>query len=148
MKIKVTNTEKLRGALAAVNGAASAHTASAHEVGAQAVLAETHLAALGIAKRDRAGAVRDYVSGAPVSNAYSKKNWSGRAATRVRLTRGASDWFVTEVERASVGQAGGWVRTKLTSHQYDIALMRFRAGFGVLPVPPVPVPVLPVLVAA
>ena len=90
MKIQITNTEKLRGALAAVNGAASTHTASVHDVAAQAVLAEAHLNALGIAKKDRSGAVRDYVSGERVSNAYSKKSWSGRAATRVRLTRWAS----------------------------------------------------------
>ena len=145
MKIKVTNTEKLRGALAAANGAASAHTASAADVAAQAVIAETHLDALGIAKKDRPGAVRDYVSGARVSNAYTRKNWSGRAATRVRLQRGASGWFVTEVERASVGQAGGWVLTRLTPNQYDLALMAWRSGFRVLA--PV-LPVLPVLVAA
>ena len=144
MKIKVTNTEKLRTALAAVNGAASAHTASAWDVAQQATAAETHLDALGIAKKDRSGAVRDYVSGARVSNAYSKKNWSGRAATRVRLTRGASGWFVTEIARVTIGQAGGWVLTRLTSAQYDIALMAWRSGFRVLG----PVPVLPVLVAA
>ena len=144
MKIKVTNTEKLRAALAAANGAASAHTASAWDVAQQAVLAETHLAALGVAKRDRSGAVRDYASGERVPRAYTKKNWSGRAATRVRLTRGASGWFVSEVERATIGQAGGWARTLLTPEQRDLALTVFRTGFGVLG----PVPVLPVLVAA
>ena len=145
MKIKITNTEQLRTALAAVNGAASAHTASAHDVAAQAVLAEAHLNALGIPKRDRAGAVRDYVSGERVSNAYSNKNWSGRAATRVRLTRGAAGWFVTAIERATIGQAGGSRLTRLTPNQYDLALRVWRSGFGVLPVP---VPVLPVLLAA
>jgi len=146
MKIKLTNTEKLRTALAAVNGAASAHTASAWDVARQAGLAEAHLDALGIAKKDRRGAVRDYVSGERVSNAYSKKNWSGRAATRVRLTRGASGWFVTAIERVTIGQSGGWARTLLTPDQRDLALTVFRAGFGVLPVPVLPV--LPVPVAA
>ena len=144
MKIKITSTEKLRGALAAVNGAASAHTAAPWDVAQQATAAEAHLAALGIAKKDRSGAVRDYVSGERVSNAYSKKNWSGRAATRVRLQRGASGWFVTEVERVTIGQAGGWVLTRLTPNQYDLALRVFQSGFRVLD----PVPVLPVPVAA
>ena len=132
MKIQITNTEKLRGALAAVNGAASTHTASVHDVAAQAVLAEAHLDALGVAKKDRPGAVRDFVSGEAVSNAYSKKSWSGRAATRVRLQRGAAGWFVTEIERATIGQAGGWARTLLTTAQRDRALTVFRAGFGEL----------------
>ena len=145
MKIKITNTEKIRAALDHVNGAATAHTASAWDVAQQATAAETHLDALGIAKRDRSGAVRDYVSGERVPRAYTKKNWSGRAATRVRLTRGASGWFVTEIARVTIGQAGGWVLTRLTPNQYDIALMAFRSGFRVLA--PV-LPVLPVLVAA
>ena len=141
MKINVSDTAKIAAALGAVNGTASAHTASAADVADQAVAAEAHLAALGILKKDRAGAVRDYVSGDAVSNAYSNKNWSGRAATRVRLTRGASGWFVFAVERVTIGQAGGWARTLLTSDQYDLALMVFRAGFGVVAAVPVPVPV-------
>ena len=147
MKINVSDTAKIVAALGAVNGTASAHTASAADVAAQAVIAEAHLAALGIAKKDRAGAGRDYVSGGTVSNAYSNKNWSGRAATRVRLTRGASGWFMFSATRVTVGQAGGWVRTLLTPDQYDLALMVFRAGFGVVAAVPVPVPV-PVPVAA
>jgi len=148
VKINVSDTAKIAAALGAVNGTASAHTASAADVAAQAVIAEAHLAALGIAKKDRSGAVRDYVSGDAVSNAYSKKNWSGRAATRVRLTRGVSGWFVCAGGRVTVGQAGGWARTLLTPNQYDLALMVFRAGFGVLAAAvPVPVPV-PVAAAA
>ena len=139
MKINVLDTAKIAAALDAVNGAASAHTASAADVAAQAVIAEAHLAALGIAKKDRAGAGRDYVSGGTVSNAYSNKNWSGRAATRVRLTRGASGWFMFSATRVTVGQAGGWVRTLLTPNQYDIAHIAFRSGFGVVAAVPVPV---------
>ena len=141
MKINVLDRARIAAALGAVNGTASAHTASAADVAQQAALAEKHLDALGIAKKDRAGAGRDYVSGDAVSNAYRKKNWSGRAATRVRQTRGASGWFVFAVERVTVGQAGGWVRTLLTPNQYDLALMVFRAGFGVVAAVPVPVPV-------
>jgi hypothetical protein len=135
MKIMITNAEKIRAALDHVNGAASAHTAAPWDVAQQAVLAEAHLDTLGIAKKDRAGAVRDYVSGERVSNAYSKKNWSGRAATRVRLTRGATGWFLTAVERVTVGQSGGWARTLLTPDQRDLALTVFRAGFGVQSAP-------------
>ena len=76
MKINVSDTANLAAALGAVNGTASAHTASAADVAAQAVIAEAHLAALGIAKKDRSGAVQDYVSGAPVSNAYSPTSCS------------------------------------------------------------------------
>ena len=135
MKIQITNTEKLCVALDHVNGAANAHTASAWDVVQQATAAEAHLDALGIPKRDRSGAVRDFVSGEAVSNAYSKKNWSGRAATRVRLTRGATGWFATEIARVTIGRAGGWARTLLTPEQRDLALTVFCAGFSVQSAP-------------
>ena len=132
MRIKITDIEKLRDALASVNGLATAHTALAGDVLAQATEAEAHLAALGIAKKDRRNAARDYVSGAPVANAYK---WHGRAATRVRLVRGSSDWFVVSIERYEIGLAGGWARTLLTMEQRDIALALFSRQFGVLPAP-------------
>ena len=111
MKIQITNTEKLCVALDHVNGAANAHTASAWDVVQQATAAEAHLDALGIPKRDRSGAVRDFVSGEAVSNAYSKKNWSGRAATRVLA-------MPADVETA-----------------IDLALTVFCAGFSVQSAP-------------
>ena len=147
MKIKVTNSDadkaRLLAALAQINGAATAHTAGAWDCIDQAQKTEAHLEALGLNKKDRIGAVRVYISGERVSNAYTRKNWSDRVATRIRLERGSSGWFVTAISRAAVGQSGGWSETRLTVAQRDIALARFQSQFGVLPVQvPVPVPVL------
>lgn len=140
MKLKITNTDAakdhLRAALASVNGGATAHTARVSNCIDQAQKAEAHLEALGLSKKDRPGAARDYVSGDRVSNAYAKKAWSDRAATRIRLERGSTGWFVTAISRAAVGQSGGWSETRLTVTQRDLVTARFQSQFGVLP--PVP----------
>jgi len=148
MKIKITNTEALRAALDAVNGAATTHTAGLWAVADQVQKTEAHLETLGLTKKDRPGAVRVHISGERVSNAYTKKNWSDRVATFIRLERGSSCWFVTAISRAAVGQSGGWSETRLTVAQRDLVTARFQGQFGVLPVPVLPVPVLPVLDAA
>ena len=134
IKIKITDTEKLRAALAQVNGAATRHTAGVWAVADQAAQAEAHLEVLGLTKKDRPGAVRVHISGERVSNAYVRKNWSDRVATFIRLERGSSGWFVTAISRAAVGQSGGWSETRLTVKQRDIATARFQSQFGVLPV--------------
>jgi len=141
MKIKTTDTEKLRAALDAVNGAATTHTAGIWAVADQGAKGEEHLQALGLTKKDRPGAVRVHISGERVSNGYAKRAWSDRVATFIRLERKSSGWFVTAISRAAVGQSGGWSETRLTVAQRDLVTARFQSQFGVLPVP---VPVLPV----
>jgi hypothetical protein len=136
MKIKITDTEKLRAALASVNGAATTHTAGVAAVADQAAKAEAHLEALGLTKKNRTGAVRLHISGERVNNASTKKNWSDRVATRIRLERGSSCWYITAISRAAVDYSGGWSETRLTVAQRDVALARFQSQFGVLlPVP-------------
>ena len=143
MKIKVTNSDadkaRLLAALAQINGAATAHTAGAWDCIDQAQKAEAHLEALGLNKKDRAGAVRVYISGERVSNSYMRKGYSDRVATRIRLERGSTCWYVTSIARTAVGQNGGWSRTRLTVKQCDSATARFQSQFSVLQVP---VPVL------
>ena len=134
MKIKITDTEKLRSALASVNGLATTHTAGVWAVADQAAKAEAHLEALGLNKKDRIGAVRVHISGERVSNAYVRKNWSDRVATRIRLVRGSSGWFVIAISRAAVGQSGGWSETRLTVAQNALVTARFQSQYGVLPV--------------
>ena len=118
-------------ALEAVNGRAVVHVASAQDVFDQAAAAEAHLDVLGVPKRDRKGARRDYVSGEPVTAAYaSKASW--RAATRLLLERGTRDWFVISVERTHVAERGGGGGvTCLTDAQERIATDKFLSGFSV-----------------
>jgi len=132
MKIRIDDRTSAAAALGEINGRATAHTAEPWHVFDEKDAAEKHLAALGIAKRDRVGAMREFISGGAVSNAYAKKNWGGRAATRVMLLRGATHWYMTLAERSTIGQGGGYSRTWLTTAQRDIALDKFRAEFGVL----------------
>ena len=120
-------------ALEAVNGRAVAHVASAQDVFDQARDAEAHLEALGIPKKERKGARRDYVSGEPVTAAYARKALrSSRAATRVLLERGSRDWFVVGMYRHYVGAVGGSSVTCLTSAQERNATDRFRSQFEVI----------------
>lgn len=131
---EVCNIDKLTKALDAVNGKAHAHTADWDDVIQAAIDAEKNLDALNILKRDRKGARFVYVSGDPVSNAYSNKAW-WRVATIVVLERGsqAGTWFVTEIARTEIDSRGGSYTTYLTPEQADIAIDRFRQQFEVIP---------------
>jgi hypothetical protein len=118
----------LQKALDTANKKATAHTATTTDIRAQALAAEAHLAALGISKKDRAGAQRIFVSGESVPNAYK---WA-RTATHLRLERGASDWFLVAVTATEIYQSGGHEQTLLTPAQRDIAVAKLCAGFTVL----------------
>lgn len=118
----------LKKALDTANKKATAHTATTSDIRAQALAAEAHLAALGISKKDRAGAQRIFVSGESVPNAYK---WA-RTATHIRLKRGASDWFLVAVTATEIYQSGGYERTLLTPVQRDIAVAKLCASFTVL----------------
>lgn len=120
----------LQKALDTANKKATAHTATTTDIRAQALAAEAHLAALGISKKDRAGAQRLFVSGERVPNAYK---WA-RTATHLRLERGASDWFLVAVTATEIYQSGGHERTLLTPAQRDIAVAKLCDGFTVLAV--------------
>ncbi|CAB4147437.1 hypothetical protein UFOVP1017_28 [uncultured Caudovirales phage] len=139
MRIKITHylpdqveksilqTAALYKPLLAAHPRATAHTATVKDLRDQALAAEAHLAALGIPKKDRAGAARVFVSGQPVPNAYKYS----RTASDVRLERGASDWFLVHVAAVTIYQSGGVERTVLTPRQCDLAVQHLRNGFSV-----------------
>ena len=123
----ILQTAALHKPLLAVHPRATAHIATVKDLRDQALAAEAHLAALGIAKKDRAGAARVFVSGQPVPNGYKYS----RTASDIRLERGASDWFLVHVAAVTIYQSGGVERTVLTPQQRDLAVAHLCAGFGV-----------------
>ena len=128
--------DKLRPALENVNGKAEAHTADCHDVVRAAIDAEKNLDSLKLLKKHRKGARFVFVSGKPVTNAYSKKTW-WRAATRVELVRSgtADTWHAVSITRTEIDSRGGSYTTYLTPEQADIAMARFRQQFEVIPQP-------------
>lgn len=97
MKINVNDTDKIKDALAEVNGRASAHTLASWQVIKAATCAELALEDRGVPKAQRAGAVLDYYPEGP-GKAYARKS-RHFITTRITLTRGASDWFLTNCRR-------------------------------------------------
>lgn len=130
------NIDKLTKALDDVNGRAKAHTADWDDVIQAAIHAERDLDNLNILKRDRKGAKYVFVSGDPVSSAYSNKAW-WRVATRVVLERGAQPgtWYVTEISRTEIGSEGGSYTTYLTPEQTNLAIDHFCKQFEVISQP-------------
>jgi hypothetical protein len=122
---------KLTKALKAANGKAESHVADGSDVCMAAIDAEDNLNTLGILKKDRKGARFIYISGKPVTNAYSNKAWA-RAATAVSLERGANAWFAVDIKRTEIDQRGGSSVPFLTPAQAKIATDKFTDQFVVM----------------
>lgn len=128
--ITPTNAATIVAALAAANGRATAHTFTSYEeVVSLAEAAESALAALGLPKAARVGAVWFETSGGKVPNAYK----NSRQATAVRLVRRATGWHLQSAASVAIWQEGGGKgRLYLTSAQADKAKARFAASLNVL----------------
>lgn len=100
MKIKVVNENlmKVCGALDRVNGKAQKNTALPGDIFALADRAERSLADSGLPTRDRSGSEVVWRVGGPSANAYDYK----MLRTRITLTRGSKNWFLTGLERVGV----------------------------------------------
>ena len=99
MKINIYNTDKVRDALAEVNGRAKAHTITSWvEVQDVAEAAERRLS--GLSKAQQVGARVHYVPAGP-GKAYARK---GRyvVTTQVELERFPSGWFLVGVNRSYI----------------------------------------------
>lgn len=134
MNIKITqgNSGKIEAALSAVNGKAGAHTFTTFdEVKYIASLAENRVVALVGTKKHAKGATAVAVSGDAVSNSYNRKGYV-RAATKVRLERRATGWFLTEAARVKIGQSGGVFGIRLTAEQDALAVAKLRQSYGVI----------------
>jgi len=95
MKINLKNKAKIEAALRAVNGNADAQTISCvAQLEEITERAERELIGRGVSKKERAGCGVEYVPRGP-SSGYKYSY----VTTRVILTRGGKDWFLTECSR-------------------------------------------------
>ena len=94
MRINISKQEKIQGALDTANGRAQAQAITYAPYLADIVeRAESELESRGVSKKERAGCAVEFVPAGP-SKAY-KYNYK---TTRLVLTRGGKDWFLTECE--------------------------------------------------
>jgi hypothetical protein len=100
MKIKVTDDALLpiSDALDRANGKAQKHTALPGDIFALAARAEESLISSGLPTRERAGAEVIWHGAGPTANAYGYR----MTRTRVILSRGRNNWFLTGLERVGV----------------------------------------------
>ena len=99
MKINLKNEAKIEAALAAVNGKAGAHViCDVEQLEDLAERAELELERRGVTKAERSGCGMEFIPAGP-SSSYKYTYIS----TRVVLTRGSKDWFLTEC-----GRFEGW----------------------------------------
>jgi hypothetical protein len=129
MKIKITEATavSIDDVLAAINGKAVSHTANHSEVFDLAAAMEAKLDALGIPKKDRAGALACGMSGGNVPNAYK---WQ-RTVNRFEIERRSSDWFLISASRDDIYGNAAKSSLALTVKQRDIALAKFSQQFTV-----------------
>jgi len=134
MKLKISDNPKdqakIEDMLQRVNGEATSHTySSASEILAVAREAEETLDRLLLPKKCRAGAVAAKTSGDKVPSAYGYR----RIATRVELTRGSREWYLTSVLRVEVfpDNQGRHLSMTLTPEQDKIAVEAFKKGYHV-----------------
>ena len=95
MKINLKNEAKIQAALAAVNGKAGAHViCDVDQLEDLAERAELELERRGVTKAERSGCGFEFIP----ANPYSGHKYA-YLSTRVVLTRGGKDWFLTECSR-------------------------------------------------
>ena len=124
----VRDDTKINDALAAVNGKAMEHTYSyVSQIAALAIDAEARLEALGIPKKHRIGAFLVSTSGQTVPKKYKYE----RIVTFVRLERGATNWFVTRIEKRVIFCDGGSKMLFLNAAQDALAVAKVREGYQI-----------------
>jgi hypothetical protein len=102
MRINLTNNDKIRDALASVNGTATAHTfTSASDIAPGLAMAESELKGLGLRKPSWTGARVTIQSQGPTASAYKYT----AIGTAVELERGASGWFMVDATRIDLRPA-------------------------------------------
>ena len=129
MKIKITEVKAvdIDAVLSEINGKAVSHTASHHEIFKLAAAMEEKLDALGIPKKDRAGALAFGMSGGSVPSAYK---WQ-RTVNRFQIERKSSEWFLVSACRCDIWGNAAASNLHLTTKQRDIALAKFSQQFTV-----------------
>jgi len=118
-----TRIEKCGELLRRINGGAEAHTYDDLSLCMVAARAEAQLEALGLTKKQRAGAVVHCVSGGSVPTAYKYI----RALMRATLTRTSGGWFLTDA--SCFNGWAGFEALYLTPEQDSAAIAHLRKGY-------------------
>ena len=128
MRINLNNADKIRDALASVNGTATAHTfTSSSDMALGLAMAESELKGLGLRKTSWTGAQITIHSQGPTASAYKY----AAIGTRVELERGATGWFMVDAMRIDLRPAAAnraplvWVW--LQGFQRHAALEAFKS---------------------
>lgn len=130
ISINIKNTEKINGALFAMNGKANIHTITrAWEIRNIADSANDYLADLGLSKSKMVGAKVSYTSGGDVPSAYK---WQ-RKVTHVELERRKSGWFLNNIEVIDIWGSATNPSYLLTRDQDSIVIAKTRSGYGIIP---------------
>jgi hypothetical protein len=132
MEIKITqaNSQKIEGALRAVNQKSIAHTYTQFvQIEALIVDAENRLTSLLKAKKHFPSAVFAATSGGAVANSYKYS----RDATSVTLLRKAGGWYLVEAVSTKVYKDGGKKSLRLTADQDAIVYKETRKKYELQP---------------
>jgi len=129
MKIKITDGKavEINAVFEKINGRAVSHSASHREVFDLAAAMEAKLDALGIPKKDRAGAMGHGMSGGNVPSAYK---WQ-RTVNKFQIERRSSEWFFVSASRSDIWGNAAASSLSLTVKQRDIARAVFSKQFTV-----------------
>ena len=129
MKIKITDVKAtdINAVFEKINGRAVSHTASHRDVFDLAAAMEAKLDALGIPKKDRAGALGHGMSGGNVPSAYK---WQ-RTVNRYQIERRSSEWFFVSASRSDIWGNAAASSLSLTVKKRDIAYAVFSKQFTV-----------------
>ncbi|MBK8583268.1 MAG: hypothetical protein IPL86_16065 [Flavobacteriales bacterium] len=130
MKIKVSdgNNWQIEATLRQVNGTSEQHAFSEYEeIKQMAAWVEGMLEILGLPLSKRAGATLVSTSGSSMPNSYKGK----RNATTATILRGANDWFLIDVKRATLYKEAGKDALVLTTDQDEYLVAKLRAKYSV-----------------
>ena len=118
--IKITDTEALQEALAAVNGRASSHTLDINNITALSEEAEKELVDAGLAKTVRVSATAKFYGFAPSASSYKY----AATTTEMTIKRFSEGWRVMSLARTSMSPGDrkrGQIYVALTNEQYEKA---------------------------
>lgn len=136
MRINLKNSDKIRDALATVNGVATAHTFTrASDIAPGLAMAESELKGLGLNKPSWTGAIVTIHSQGPTASAYKYT----AIGTGVELERGASGWFMVDAARIDLRPAAAnrsprvwvWLQDYQRHHAIDALKSRIECCYRV-----------------
>lgn len=129
IKITTENLNAIKATLDEINGRATAHVYSASEIIELAQGAESRVYGLLGRKDDMKGAVLHACSGTKVAKSYRGK----RIATRVKLERRSSEWWLVDASTTDLfPDQGGYERLSLTTAQDARAVEVLREQYRII----------------